>query len=183
MALSGTNSQTDAQPLPLFRPEALAAQEKGHGEVLRIRLIPLAFFPWLALTVAAVALAYLLTGHYTEKLQVTGFLSAEPGRADRAQAFLVVPARWVGAFVPGARIAVRCPGCSDVGRRLAAQVVEVSPLADQNAPTFKILLALPSDISNFLPPPRSPQSSTRLEAEIPLGRRPLIHWLLEQREP
>lgn len=183
MAQSGTNSQTDAQPLPLFRPEALAAQEKGHGEVLRIRPLPLAFFPWLAITMAAVALAYLLIGHYTEKVRVTGFVSADPGRADRPRAFLLVPARWVGAFAPGDRVEVRCPGCGEVERRLTAQVLEVSPSTGQDASTFKILLALPSDISNFLPHPRSPQSSTRLEAEIPLGRRPLIHWLMKQREP
>jgi hypothetical protein len=191
MAPSGTNSQA-APPLPLFRPEALAAQEKEHGDVLRIRPLSLAFFPWLAITVGAVVLAYLLVGHYTENVRITGFLVAGPNDAPaaneasqrRARAILVVPARWIGAFRQGTNVEVRCPGCSDPGRKLAAEVVNASPsVTDQNALTYQVLVAFPSEPSNFLPHASSPQSGTRLEAEIPLGRRPLIHWLTKQSEP
>jgi hypothetical protein len=69
MARSGTNPHAEAlpQPLPLFRPEALAAQETIHGEVLRIRPLSLRFFLWLAAALAAVGLIYLIAGHSTEK--------------------------------------------------------------------------------------------------------------------
>jgi hypothetical protein len=195
MALSGTNSQAVAQPLPLFRPEALAAQERMHGDVLRIRPLSLAFFPCLGAALLAVALAYLFAGHYTETGRVTGFLLAQPqattapASATRpstelpSQALFVVPGRWIGAVQRGATVEVRCPGCADPGRKLVAEVVDVSQSSDQNAATYKIILALPSDSSVFLPRTSSPQSSTRLEAEIPLGRRPLIHWLMQQSEP
>jgi hypothetical protein len=68
MARSGTNphAETLAQPLPLFRPEALAAQETIHGEVLRIRPLSLVFFLWLGAALGAVALIYLV-GHNAEK--------------------------------------------------------------------------------------------------------------------
>jgi hypothetical protein len=69
MARSGTNpdAETPAQPLPLFRPEALAAQETIHGEVLRIRPLSLVFFLWLGAALGAAALIYLLAGHNSEK--------------------------------------------------------------------------------------------------------------------
>lgn len=62
MPLSGTNPQAEAQPpiLPLFRPEAMAEQERMHGDVLRIRPLSLVFFAWLAAAAAAGMLIYLL---------------------------------------------------------------------------------------------------------------------------
>lgn len=65
MPLSGTKPQAETLPqaLPLFRPEALAAQETMHGDVLRIRPLPLIFFLWLGAALGAVALIYLLAGH------------------------------------------------------------------------------------------------------------------------
>ncbi len=50
MPLLGKNPQAEAQPqiLPLFRPEAMAEQERTYGDVLRIRPLPLLVFIWLA---------------------------------------------------------------------------------------------------------------------------------------
>jgi hypothetical protein len=69
MARSGTNphAETLPQPLPLFRPEALAAQETIHGEVLRIRPLSLRFFLWLGASLGAAALIYLIAGHFTKE--------------------------------------------------------------------------------------------------------------------
>lgn len=62
MPLSGKNPQAEARPpiLPLFRPEAMAEQERMHGDVLRIRPLPLVFFTWLAAAAAAGTLIYLI---------------------------------------------------------------------------------------------------------------------------
>jgi hypothetical protein len=66
MPLSGTKPQAEALPqvLPLFRPEALAAQETMHGDVLRIRPLSLIFFLFLGAALGAVTLVYLVAGHY-----------------------------------------------------------------------------------------------------------------------
>src|SRR5262245_37107495 len=66
MSLSGTNPQAEAPPqaLPLFRPEALAARETLHGDVLRIRPLSLFFFLGLGAALGALALIYLIASHY-----------------------------------------------------------------------------------------------------------------------
>ena len=51
------------QPLPLFRPEALASQQqKLYGEILLIRPLSLAFLGWLGLAIAASIVGFLLLG-------------------------------------------------------------------------------------------------------------------------
>jgi hypothetical protein len=69
MPRPGTNphAETLPQTLPLFRPEAIAAQETIHGDVLRIRPLSLVFFLWLGAALGTVALIYLIGGHYTKK--------------------------------------------------------------------------------------------------------------------
>lgn len=62
MPLLGKNPQAEAQPqiLPLFRPEAMAEQERTYGDVLRIRPLSLFVFIWLAAAVAAGTVLYLV---------------------------------------------------------------------------------------------------------------------------
>ena len=49
------------QPLPLFRPEALASQQqKLYGDILLIRPLSLAFLGWLGLVIAASIAGFLL---------------------------------------------------------------------------------------------------------------------------
>src|ERR1700753_3646839 len=86
------------QPLPLFRPEALAAQQqKFHGEIVLIRPFSLTLLMWLALGVAAVAFGFLLLGQYTERAHVTGVIAATGSNTnDDLQASLFVPGRLIG---------------------------------------------------------------------------------------
>jgi hypothetical protein len=60
MPLEGKNPQAAGESLPLFRPQALAEQERQHGDALHIRPLPLVFFFWLAAVIGAVALLYLI---------------------------------------------------------------------------------------------------------------------------
>jgi hypothetical protein len=55
---SGKNPQAEVQPqpLPLFRPEVIAAQERQYGDVLRIHPFSVLFFVWFVTVAAAVAL-------------------------------------------------------------------------------------------------------------------------------
>lgn len=211
MPPSGTNSQAEAHPssLPLFRAEALAAQERLHGEVLLIRPFSLAFFARLAIAIAAVVLGFLLAGHYTEKARVTGFLwtapqgeSASALSASRASASAAsastpssastperllavfdVPAQLVRFVQPGETVSLRCPGCPDPWHRMTGTVMQISGEALAAESTLRVTIALPSHISQLHPKTDSAQSAIKLEAEIPLGRRPLIHWLFERSEP
>jgi hypothetical protein len=167
-----------------------------HGDVLCIRPLPIRFFLCLGIAVAAIVLAYLFAGRYTERAQVSGFLLPDPVSAPassregslsvnpRLRALLIVPARWIGAFGQGSTVEVRCSDCANHGRKLAAEVMEIAPSStDEPAAAYKIVLVVHSDISALLPNNSSPQSSTKLTTEIPLGRRPLIHWLIRPSEP
>src|SRR5258708_31952631 len=65
------------KPLPLFRPEALAAQQqKFYGQIVLIRPFSLLFFGWLGVAITASIMAFLVLGHYTEKARVPGILLA-----------------------------------------------------------------------------------------------------------
>jgi hypothetical protein len=90
MPLSGTNPQAEAPPLtlPLFRPEALAAQETMHGDVLRIRPLSLVFFLSLAAALGAALLIYLITGRYHKTAVVADSLS----QTNSAQSMALLPA-------------------------------------------------------------------------------------------
>ena len=81
--------QGEEQPLPLFRPEALASQQqKLYGEILMIRPLSLTFLAWLGVAIAASVLGFLLLGQITEKARVSGVLlpayeiTAAPEEAD-----------------------------------------------------------------------------------------------------
>lgn len=63
-----------AEPLPLFRPEALSKQDRFFGEVLRIRPISFAFLGWLVIGIAAVMCGVLFFGSYTEPSPVRSVL-------------------------------------------------------------------------------------------------------------
>jgi len=57
-----TTSPASPEPsLPLFRPEAMAAQQqKFYGEFLRIRPLPIALLIWLAVVLCGIVLGVLL---------------------------------------------------------------------------------------------------------------------------
>lgn len=56
-----TSPASPEQSLPLFRPEAMAAQQqKFYGELLRIRPLSIALLLWLAVALAGIVLGVLL---------------------------------------------------------------------------------------------------------------------------
>jgi len=63
-----TDPAAAQSPLPLFRPEVLAAQQqKFYGEVLLVRPFSGQFFIFLGLVLSAAVFALLLLRQYTEK--------------------------------------------------------------------------------------------------------------------
>jgi hypothetical protein len=183
------------QPLPLFRPEALLyQQQKSFGEIVLIRPLSLTILTCLALAIIALTGSFLLLGHYTEKVRVSGALLPEPSGtagADQAQlrAELYVPARWIVSTQPGTQLLLRCPSCSSQFAEQPATVVAISAAPstpDKNSTSeksfgqsYKVTVALTPQVARRAGLDRPPQTSVPVEAEVSLGRKPLVKWLFK----
>jgi hypothetical protein len=185
------------KPLPLFRPEALAnQQQKSYGEIILIRPLSLVVLTWLAIAIVASSVGFLALGHYTEKVRLSGSMLPAPGSAANSvganlQAELYVPSRWLRQVQPGTRLSLHCQGCPP---QFAEQVGTVSGISDapldpsnsSSAGTtllerkYKVTVSLPPQAAQLLELSHTPQTGLGVEAEIPLGRKPLIKWFFER---
>jgi hypothetical protein len=183
---------SSAEPLPLFRPEAIAAlQQKFYGEIILIRPFSLMLLCWFALGITAAVLGFLFLGQYTERARVSGVMTISRVSSPQMAAELYVPGRWIGRLHTGSRISLRCDSCSPQFGRQVGTVLQVAdaPLAqselaqrslDLPGPVYKIAVSLPPQAAQFTQLNPSPQAGVRVEAEIPLGRKPLIKWFFER---
>ena len=176
-----------APSLPLFRPEAVLHQQtKSYGDIILIRPLSLTLLAGLAVSVAASVFAFLLFGHYTEKIHLRGaFIAAGAAtNSPHSQAELYVPERWRGAVHPGTKLLLHCPACPPASAEQTGLVQEISdrPLPSSDitgaGPAYKVLVLLPPQAAP-LAEGESP-AGARVEAEIPLGRKPLIKWLFDR---
>jgi hypothetical protein len=184
-----------AKPLPLFRPEAiLHQQQKSYGEIILIRPLSLTLLTCLALVIIALTGAFLLLGRYTEKGRVSGALLTPPSGTSTSsntqlRAELYVPSRWLASVQPGTRLSLRCPGCSSQFAEQSATVVEVSAAPSSPGgnsastksfePSYKVTVSLPPQAAQLAGLNHSLQTGMPVEADVPLGRKPLIKWLFE----
>ena len=194
--LSSVESPSSAEPLPLFRPEAVAAlQQKFYGEIILIRPFSLVLLCWFALGITAAVLGFLFLGQYTERARVPGVMTISrvsgisAGAPQMAEFY--VPGRWIGRLHAGSRIFLRCDSCSPQFGRQGGTVLQVSdaPLGENElaqrsldlpGPVYKIAVSLPPQAAQFTQLNPSPQAGMGVEAEIPLGRKPLIKWFFER---
>jgi len=182
-----------SEPLPLFRPEAIAAlQQKFHGEIILIRPFPLMLLCWFALGITAAVLGFFFLGQYTEKARVAGIITNAD--ATKAEAAVYVPSGMIARLHPGTQLAVRCNSCPSQFARQIGTVLEIpqSPLspadisnANLNLPgtgnqIYKIKVSLPPQAAQTLQVNPSTQAGVSVEAEIPLGHKPLIKWFFER---
>jgi hypothetical protein len=190
------------EPLPLFRPEAVAAlQQKFYGEIILIRPFPLMLLCWFALGITAAVLGFLFLGQYTEKVRVPGIITTvDPVAANagpaKAQAAVYVPENMIGRLHPGTQLALRCDSCPAQFTRQVGTVLEIpqsvvstSDLSEANLnlagsgnkiQLYKIKVSLPPQAAQTMQVNPSIQAGTRVEAEIPLGHKPLIKWFFER---
>lgn len=184
-----------AKPLPLFRPEAiLNQQQKSYGDIILIRPLSLTLLTSLALAIVALAAAFLLLGHYTEKARVSGALLAVPAGASNSnnaelRAELYVPSRLLASVEPGARLELHCGSCPQKLREQDVTVLNVSdtPIipdsssanAKASEPSYKVTVSLPPGAAQSAAFNHPPQAGMPVEAEIPLGRKPLLKWLFK----
>ena len=185
-----------SQPLPLFRPEALASvQQKFHGEIILIRPFPLMLLGWFALGIAAAVLGFFLLGQYTERARVSGSITASQADPNasvpKLRAEIYVPGRWIAQLHPGSKLSLQCGACSPQFARPTGTVLEIpnAPLGQTElsqaepaleGPVYKVPVSLSPQATPFTQANPLPHSGERVEAEIPLGRKPLIKWFFER---
>ena len=187
------DEHSNAKPLPLFRPEVLAAQQqKFHGQIVLIRPFSLMLLVWIALGVTAATFGFLLLGQYTERAHVTGIIAAADQNTNNdLQASLFVPARLMGRLHSGSQFTLRCETCAAPFSQPTGTVLAVSdtPMGSAelsqmdlklSGPVYKIPVRLTPQAAPTLQANPLPQTGTRVEAEIPLGRKPLIKWFFER---
>jgi hypothetical protein len=187
---AATRNAEPAQPLPLFRAEALAARQKIQGEALFIRPFSLAFFIVLVACLIAVSVGFLLLAHFEPHANVAGSMSQTVRDVGAAQptteAVFYVPQTLAVNLRHGLLVPVRCQQCGSSSFH-SATVTSVEPMggADKNASLsdpsgsgamYRVILS----VTPFNPPSGAGrlQQGAKLEAEFPLQRRPLIHWLI-----
>ena len=201
--LSSEESHSNSsEPLPLFRPEAIAAlQQKFYGEIILIRPFSLMLLCWFALGITAAVLGFLFLGQYTEKARVQGTISASslanPASAGAGTgAEFYVPASLRDRVRVGAQLTLRCDSCPAKFARQLGTVLEVpqTPVDPvelsqrnpglagtlDNNPVYKIKVSLPPQAAQAMQVNPSTQAGAKMEAEIPLGHKPLIKWFFER---
>lgn len=188
---AATRNPDSANPLPLFRPEALAARNNFHGEALFIRPFSWVFLCWLAACITAATIGFLLAAHYTPTARVLGKISSTQaiGAAGEQQlkANFYLEQNRPFRVQAGTRVLLRCSGCSKPSA-ISGVVTGISTVSPSDS-SGSTNLARPGpvrEVTVALPPLNSPLASNgfapgaTLEAEFPLPRRPLIDWLIRR---
>jgi len=190
--LSSVESHSSETPLPLFRPEAIAAlQQKFYGEIILIRPFPLMLLCWFALGITAAVLGFLFLGQYTERARVPGIINS-----GLSEAAVYVPARMIAGLHPGTQLTLRCSSCPAQFARQVGTVLEIpqapatpADLSQANLDLagpgntiaiYKIKVSLPPQAAQTMQVDPSTQAGVKVEAEIPLGHKPLIKWFFER---
>src|SRR5437763_5845552 len=149
--------EVEKEPLPLFRPEALASQQqKLYGEILLIRPLSLTFLVWLGVAIAASVLGFLLLGQITENARVSGvLLPASEINAAPQEANLFVPDGILRFVQPGEHLLLIGPADqrqSVTVQRIsnsAISLTEVPPpwILATATPTHRVVVTLSGPIS------------------------------------
>jgi hypothetical protein len=111
----------------------------------------------------------------------------------KLEAAVYVPVRLLERLHPGTQLSLRCNSCAaqfghPVGTVMEVPQTPVEPaeLSQNNlsfvGPVYKIAVSLPPQAAQTMQLNPSPQSGVRVEAEIPLGHKPLIKWFFERSE-
>lgn len=183
MLLFPSTPEPSSEKLPLFRPEVLAAQQRKFcGEIRLTRPLSTSLFVWLGIIISAAFLAYLSLATYNERVRVTGYFLAE--QAAQPVANLYVPT-WARRFVYlGERVSIRYQSCTAVNSQVSiGTVTDIASLAISppelvpgqipgTEPMFRIGLTLPATS-------QPPSDKTGIEADLPVGRKPLLKWLFK----
>jgi multidrug efflux pump subunit AcrA (membrane-fusion protein) len=171
MQQADTNS--GPPPLPLFRAEAMAArQQSAQGEILLIRPFSLVFLCWLGVAVAAATLGFLFFGHATQSRWIEGTITTQSSAS--LQAAFQVPESQTQTLTLGHDLVIRCETCSQT---LTGRIVSISR---STAAVSSGSHDLYSTVTAVLPAQEHLQPGVRVKAQIQLGKKSLLAWLLEK---
>jgi hypothetical protein len=178
--ISDSRAPNGGQPLPLFRQEAmLHRQHKFYGDIILIRPLSLTLLTWLVVAIVALAVGLLGFGHYTEKARLP--ISVPVGAAAGNQVEIQVPGRMLPFVQPGTHVSVRCRSCSSSPAETATVLTTSnSPSTASGTNLFKVTLSLPPQAAQTLGLNHPAQAGMKVEAEVPLGRKPLIQWFFSR---
>ena len=150
------------------------------------------FYEHLPIILDIAVLGFFFLGQYTEKARVAGIIINAD--AAKTEAAVYVPAGMIARLHPGTQLSVRCDSCPAQFARQVGTVLEIpqSPLSPADISNanlnlagtgnqiYKIKVSLPPQAAQITQANPSPQAGVRVEAEIPLGRKPLIRWFFER---
>jgi hypothetical protein len=180
--------QGSEKPAPLFRAEAIEAQQqKFYGEILLIRPLSLALLGWLGIGISVLVLGFLIFGHYTERVAVSGTVVDASGPEHAITADLYVPSRALGSLHAGGTVVVRCTSCIRPNEQTATieQLSSIPNPEQKSSPTENSIQSpLYKARITFAPTADdSLKSGSSIEAVVSLGRKPLLRWLFPQSSP
>ncbi len=172
-----------ADDLPLFRPEAIAAQQqKFYGEIILIQPLSMVFLTTLSVVLVAIMAGFVVFGYHTQRVRVSGIVAARSMRGDgQPLADLYVPARARSFVHAGKRLFIECPACPAKGEPGTVREISAAPLqpeeialgsgARRKQPLYRVTVVL--DPGSRLP------AGAKIESELALERQPLLKWLFE----
>lgn len=158
------NSKSSA-PLPLFRPEPIAARLRIEGDVILVRPFSLSLLTGVALflVIAVTAALFLIQVPATHSVMVPLAVSSS-GR----NVTFSVPAELTTGLAVGDHLTVAFPDSSGASTKLFLAVQKLGPEA-QAVHSEQITASFPGP-AHLLPSPAVVQ--------LPAGSRPLLKWLL-----
>jgi hypothetical protein len=177
--------EDSSRPLPLFRAEALTAQQqKFYGKIVLIRPFKLTALIWAGIGISSAILGYLLLGTHMERMRIPGVFRT--GENNELRAEFYVPVRMIKLIQPGESVPIHCQSCSEMEFRASSGTVRSVPESDSSRadvtarsssarePVYRLTLALhPAGGETVV-------EGTPVEADFPLGRRPLLQWIFER---
>jgi hypothetical protein len=180
--VTGTSITPD---LPLFRPEAITAQQhKFYGGIVLIHPFSLTFLISLAVFLSAAVLGLIVFGRYTPMAHVSGTLiSRGPVSQRESLAILLVPPGTISFVRSGESVKIQCLSCEGKSQRGIVRKVSANPLQHtqiaaeagihSDQPLYEVTVALPDADRN------ASQSDAQVEADFPLPSVPVLKWLFE----
>ena len=170
MPPQNVNSQSSA-PLPLFRPEPIAARLRMEGEVILIRPLSITLLSGLALLLAFAGTAALLLIRVPETRSTPVAIST----AGDSKVSFTVPQRLGSGLAIGDHLSLSVPSATGEHKTdITILDLRLSPAAaaDSASSTALVIAAVPVS--------EQPLSGVTGSAEVPAGSRSLLNWLLHR---
>ncbi len=171
MPPQNANSQSSA-PLPLFRPEPIAARLRMEGEVVLIRPLSITLLSGLALLLAFAGTAALLLIRVPETRSIPVAISD----AGDSNISFTVPQRLASGLAIGDHLSISVSSPLGEPRKGDITILDLrlpAATGDSASSTALVIAAVPDSQS---------LSGVSAVAEVPAASRSLLNWLLHRED-